>query len=150
MASKADPHHVAKDIEHLVGGHGNVKSLGHCMTRLRLVLVDESKADADALKKGSGVLGALAGGGQYMVICGKDLLPIYEAASNDFGFTASGSGGKKLLTLKSTGAAAIGYVSSSVSTLVPGLVAGSMLKVALLLVSMVLRRSRASRTYSSF
>lgn len=82
---------------------------------------------------------------------------IYEAASKEFGFTASGNagaggkkeaGGKKPLTLKSAGGAAIGYVSSSVSTLVPGLVAGGMLKVVLLLVAMVLPSFKETSTYT--
>lgn len=42
---------LAKDIVRLVGGNENVDSLHHCQTRLRFKLVDDSKADLDAVSK---------------------------------------------------------------------------------------------------
>ena len=36
---------VSKQILDKVGGSGNIASAEHCMTRLRLILNDESKAD---------------------------------------------------------------------------------------------------------
>lgn len=71
MAEKFDPAQAAADIVRLVGGTENISSLGHCMTRLRFVLNDESKADTEALRAVKGVLGTVSAGGQYMVILGK-------------------------------------------------------------------------------
>lgn len=42
---------LSKDIVENVGGAKNVKSLNHCMTRLRFVLKDESKVNLAKLKK---------------------------------------------------------------------------------------------------
>jgi sucrose PTS system EIIBCA or EIIBC component len=50
---------MATDIFEHIGGKGNIQRLSHCMTRLRLVLKDDSKANIDALKKVDGVMGVI-------------------------------------------------------------------------------------------
>ena len=45
-------------IEH-VGGKDNIISLVHCATRLRFALKDESKANAEFLKKQAGIITVL-------------------------------------------------------------------------------------------
>lgn len=143
MAKKMDHRQAALDIVRLVGGPENVQALGHCMTRLRFVLKDEGKADAEAIKKIGGVLGVVSSGGQFMVILGQNLLPVFEAAQKEFSFAGGDNGGnadggakeKQPLTLKSAGSAVLGYVSASVAPMITGLVAGGMLKVVLLLIT---------------
>lgn len=139
MAKKMDHRQAALDIVRLVGGPENVQALGHCMTRLRFVLKDEGKADGEAIKKIGGVLGVVSSGGQFMVILGQNLLPVFEAAQKEFHFTAGDAGSeakeKQPLTLKSAGSAVLGYVSASVAPMITGLVAGGMLKVVLLLLT---------------
>nr|WP_216667876.1 PTS transporter subunit EIIC [Sporosarcina jiandibaonis] len=50
---------MAADIFEHVGGKENIQRLSHCMTRLRLLLKDRSKANIDALKKVDGVMGVI-------------------------------------------------------------------------------------------
>lgn len=50
---------MAQDIFANIGGKENIKRLSHCMTRLRLVLKDDSKANIDTLKKVDGVMGVI-------------------------------------------------------------------------------------------
>ncbi|MEK4711844.1 MULTISPECIES: PTS transporter subunit EIIC [Sporosarcina] len=50
---------MAKDIFANIGGKENIQRLSHCMTRLRLVLKDDSKANIDTLKKVDGVMGVI-------------------------------------------------------------------------------------------
>lgn len=88
MERTLDYQQIASDIVRLVGGPENISSLGHCMTRLRFILKDESKADTAAIKEMDVVLGVVSAGGQYMVILGKNLLPVYEAAQKTFDLTA--------------------------------------------------------------
>ncbi|WP_161979046.1 PTS transporter subunit EIIC [Streptococcus sp. S784/96/1] len=64
-------------IEH-VGGESNVQSVVHCATRLRFVLKDESKFNADELKNLTGVLTALPSSGQYHVVIGNHVPQVYE------------------------------------------------------------------------
>ena len=41
---------MADEIIRYVGGSGNIRSLTHCITRLRFVLKDEEKADTEAIE----------------------------------------------------------------------------------------------------
>lgn len=134
---------LAADIVKNVGGPENIQVVNHCMTRLRFNLVDVSKANKEALEDLNGVLGVVYAGEQYMVILGQNLIPTYEAVIKDFDLTAGASVDENLdnldkkkepLTWKNVGTKLIGFISASVTPLIPGLIAGGMLKVALLLI----------------
>lgn len=60
---------LARDLQRLAGGHDNVAAFTSCMTRLRLDLVDPSKADPAAIEKLDGVLGIVPGE-QLQVVVG--------------------------------------------------------------------------------
>lgn len=156
MERTLDYQQIASDIVRLVGGPENISSLGHCMTRLRFILKDESKADTAAIKEMDVVLGVVSAGGQYMVILGKNLLPVYEAAQKTFDLTAGKvtdenvdqKKGKQPVTPKSVVMSVLGYISAAVTPMTAGLVAGGMLKVALLLITLVSADFSATTTYT--
>lgn len=77
-----------KIIEH-VGGIGNIKSLSHCMTRLRFFLLDDNKASEEELKKLS-ILGVQKQGGQYQVIVGNDVSKVYKEIMKQYPGIAGG------------------------------------------------------------
>ncbi len=58
----------------LLGGKENIASAAHCATRLRLVLVDDSKVDKEAIGKLDGVKGCFSNAGQIQVIFGTGLV----------------------------------------------------------------------------
>ena len=68
---------IAEGVLAAVGGKDNVAGAEHCMTRLRLSLVDKSKLDDDAVKKVKGVIGAQWSGTQYQVIIGQNVNQVY-------------------------------------------------------------------------
>ncbi|MEY0054837.1 PTS transporter subunit EIIC [Providencia rettgeri] len=71
MANKIEHLEVlAREIEKYAGGFENVATLTHCMTRIRLVLKDNSKFDAESLKQIEGVKGVIFNGEQQQVIVG--------------------------------------------------------------------------------
>lgn len=70
---------LASDIVAHVGGEQNVKSLKHCVTRLRFVLKDESKAETDYLKNRDGIVTVVSAGGQYQVVIGNQVADVYDA-----------------------------------------------------------------------
>ncbi len=156
MAQKMDYRQLAIDIVTQVGGPENVQSLGHCMTRLRFILKDESKADPDALKALKGVLGVVSAGGQFMVILGQNLLPVFDAAQKEYSFDAGSISNenldaaqeKKPFTIKSVPGIVLGYVSAAVTPLIAGLVAGGMLKVVLLLITLIYPAFEEMTTYT--
>ena len=69
---------LAKQILQYIGGEANITALTHCATRLRFTLKDKAKADAAALQKCKGVLGAVESGGQFQVIIGSEVPKVYE------------------------------------------------------------------------
>ncbi len=144
---------LAADIVAQVGGASNIESVTHCMTRLRFHLKDVDKANKENLEEMKGVLGVVYAGGQFMVILGQNLVPVYEHVVKDFDLTEAAPVGeekkeKEPLTVKSAANAVLGYVSASVTPMLPGLVAGGMLKVVLLLiVTFVSSTFSASSTY---
>ncbi|MDY4760535.1 beta-glucoside-specific PTS transporter subunit IIABC [Streptococcus thoraltensis] len=77
--AKKDYTELAKDIVAHVGGKDNVVNLRHCVTRLRFVLKDESKADTDYLKARDGVVTVVKAGGQYQVVIGNHMPDVYAA-----------------------------------------------------------------------
>lgn len=64
-------------IEH-VGGKDNIISLVHCATRLRFALKDESKANADFLKKQAGIITVVQSGGQFQVVIGNSVADVFD------------------------------------------------------------------------
>ena len=151
-----DAKKTAAEVVQLVGGTENISSVAHCMTRLRFVVKDLNKADQEALKKIPGVLGVIYAGGQLMVVLGKNLLPVYEAVVKDFDLKEGVAINENLdvpkekqpLTVKSAGVAVLNYVSAAVSPMITGLVAGGMLKVLLLLITLVNAGFADTATYA--
>ncbi|MDF2881485.1 MAG: system, component [Clostridiaceae bacterium] len=64
------PKVIAENILDKVGGKENVSSVAYCMTRLRMDVVDDSKASKEEIKKIEGVLGVAEQGGQLQIILG--------------------------------------------------------------------------------
>lgn len=153
---KIDVKECAKEILGYVGGAENVRSITHCMTRLRFILVDDTKVDMDSVKKVQGVLGCVVAGGQTQVILGKNVVSVFEEVQKLGNFSntekdasASDTSDKEgPMTAKKALTAALNYVSSAMTPMVSGLVAGGMLKVALLLITMVNEGFAATQTYT--
>lgn len=69
---------TAQQIVQSVGGVSNVKSVYHCVTRLRFELKDNNKADQAALKKLDMVMGTNISGEQFQVIIGNDVPKVFD------------------------------------------------------------------------
>lgn len=63
---------TAGEIVGYVGGKDNITQVKHCMTRLRLVLKDDSVADTAAMEKLPGVMKVIKASGQLQVVVGAD------------------------------------------------------------------------------
>lgn len=61
---------TAKEIIAAVGGKENVRSVAHCATRLRLILVDKDQVDEKGINEVEGVKGVFFNSGQYQIILG--------------------------------------------------------------------------------
>lgn len=61
---------IAKEVIDALGGRENVRSVAHCATRLRVMVVDEGKIDKDKAENIEKVQGAFFNSGQYQIIFG--------------------------------------------------------------------------------
>jgi PTS system trehalose-specific IIC component len=71
---------ASKELLEYVGGKENIQAVTHCVTRMRFVLVDPSKADKDKIESMKVVKGTFTQAGQFQVIIGNEVSNFY----NDF------------------------------------------------------------------
>ena len=70
----------AQQLLRLIGGKENIAAVSHCVTRMRFVLNDPSKADVEAIEAMKVVQGRFTQAGQFQVIIGNAVADFY----NDF------------------------------------------------------------------
>lgn len=124
---------TAEDVLKAVGGSDNIVSATHCMTRLRLNLVDEQKANDEAVKAIKGVIGINHQSGQYQVIIGQTVDKVYAEFAGLIGNkiqiqAADSDTPKKKLTVKETFSRVLDYLSGSMTPLIPAMITAAMFK----------------------
>lgn len=67
------------DVLEAVGGVDNVKTVTHCITRLRVACYDTSKINKDHIKSIEGVQGLVDRGYEMQIIIGTDVVDVYNA-----------------------------------------------------------------------
>lgn len=148
---------IAEEILDLCGGDGNISSVTHCATRLRMFTVDKNVVNMDEIKKIKGVLGTVYAGDELQVILGKNLIPVYNevqkrhngSETKEKKNTVIENPGRKG-QIKSLGGRLLGFVSASVTPMIPGLVAGGMLKTFLLLITLAWAPFEETQAYTLF
>ena len=94
---------MAIDIVREIGGEENVKSLAHCMTRLRFIVKDEKKVNLEALKKAEGVIQVMVAAGQYQVVIGTDVGDVYDEIGKVTNINLTGEGNPRLAQSRQPG-----------------------------------------------
>ncbi len=90
-----------RELLALIGGRENIISLGHCLTRLRLVLHDEQQINIKNLERNELVKGSFSANGQFQIIIGPGLVDkVYnelarQSGNNPMPAPARPSAGKK-------------------------------------------------------
>lgn len=119
---------VQKLLE-LVGGKENITAVTHCMTRMRFVLVDPSKADVHAIEELGSVRGTFTQAGQFQVIIGNDVADFYQ----EFGQVSGIEGVSKEAVKAAAGKGqnplqrAMGILGEIFAPLIPALVCGGLI-----------------------
>ena len=158
--AKIDYSALAAAIMENVGGSGNVHTVSHCVTRLRFVLKDRSMAKDAEIKQLTGVLGVVYGSGQYQVILGENLFPVfdeivknYEVETGDVvaeNYTEDLALNGKKKTIKDYFMKAIQFMSASLTPFITVLFGAGMLRVILSLASYFYPAVTSSTTYMLF
>ena len=121
---------LSKDLIAAVGGKENVKSLMHCVTRLRFIVKDRSLVQEDEIKKYDGVMGCQWAGEQFQVIIGPHVKEVYDLVCGKLGIaqTAEVKDDIHPEDNKSLKDRLIGLLGSIFMPSMPLIIAGGMIK----------------------
>lgn len=133
------------------GGEDNIASATHCMTRLRVQLVDPSKLAVEDAKGIPGVLGLIQQGGEDQFAIGQDVPRLYE----EFSKRGVGTKGEAAGSAKKTGGAGIvsaifSFIGGTFSPIIPVLVAGGLTGAVLTILTTFFGVAPESGTYQVF
>ena len=141
---------VSKKILDAVGGPGNIVSATNCMTRMRLVLADESKANDDQVKAIKGVKSVIKQGGQYQVVIGNEVSNLMKEFNKLGNFSEDGGGKPAAKAEGNPVQRVFGFVAGCLTPLLPGMLGTGMVKVLLVLLTTTGVLSASSPTYLVF
>jgi beta-glucoside PTS system EIICBA component len=158
---------IAKKIIEDSGGIENISSVTHCSTRLRLFIKDKSKVNQEQIQATKPVLAVVFAEDELQIVLAQNMMPIYENVSKQFESQSKNSNASKNeasgasksnnnTKSEDTDKKSIGkflykvlaFVSAAVTPMIPGLVAGGMLKVFLLLATLIIPSFEKSSTYT--
>ncbi|WPF67031.1 MULTISPECIES: glucose PTS transporter subunit IIA [unclassified Corynebacterium] len=112
-----------------VGGAENIRSVTHCITRLRFYLHNNDVPQDDAVRELSGVIDVIRAGGQYQIVIGPGVEDVYEEVIGVLGDRAAGGevavGAGEEQPRPTT---ALGWIGRGFSSLI-GVITGSMIPV---------------------
>ncbi|MBS7576124.1 MULTISPECIES: beta-glucoside-specific PTS transporter subunit IIABC [unclassified Enterococcus] len=139
---------TAKNILKCMGGEKNVQSLGHCMTRLRFSVKNKENVEKEKLERINGVLRVVEQGGQIQVVIGNDVDKVYEEITKVNKFNGADIvTEKKSEEKESIVSRIIGFISSSMTPLLPALLGCGMINVLLAILKLLNLINDSSSTY---
>lgn len=137
---------LVKNILSNIGGEANIESVTHCMTRLRFILKDESKASIKNVKSIKGVTGCVNKGGQFQIIIGTHVADVYDVLVKSTKIQKSNN---KVKTEKKNPISAIFDTIAGISMPVVGALAGAgMVKAILAVLVFAKIIDNTSQTYT--
>ncbi len=90
-----------RDIIDAIGGKDNLQTATHCVTRLRLVLEDDSKVNKDKLAANPLVKGQFKADNQYQIVIGPGTVDeAYKVLVNETGTTEASKDEAKAMAAK--------------------------------------------------
>lgn len=138
---------TSKKIIDGVGGVENIASATHCMTRLRLVLNDESKANDKKVEKIKGVKSVIKQGGQYQVVIGNEVSNLFKEFSKMGKFAENSNSAPKKVTGNPI-QRLFGFISGCMTPMLPAMLGCGMLKVVLTLLTTFAGMDTTTSTYT--
>ncbi|MGX8833604.1 beta-glucoside-specific PTS transporter subunit IIABC [Amedibacillus sp. YH-ame6] len=138
---------TAKIIVNTLGGSKNIRSLTHCMTRLRFDLIDDTQINDKEVKEIANVLGVVRKGGQYQVIIGNDVAICFKEVMNLIDVSEEQSATtKKKFSIKGWGSSILDAISGSIAPIIPVILGCGMVKILIIILDLM-GVSSATSTY---
>ena len=136
---------TSKRLVEAVGGADNISTAAHCMTRLRLMLKDDSRANDELVRQIKGVKGVARQGGQYQIIIGNEVSNLFKE------FRKLGNWGESAAApAKAEGNPVqrlLGFISGCMTPTLPAMLGCGMLKVVLAILTTFCGMSTEGSTY---
>ena len=139
---------TSKMIIEGVGGADNIASATHCMTRLRLVLNDESKANDAKVNKIKGVKSVIKQGGQYQVVIGNEVSNLFKEFEKLGKFSGEGKSSAAPKVKGNPVQRLFGFVAGCMTPMLPAMLGAGMLKVVLTLLTTFCGMDATGSTYT--
>lgn len=111
-----------------IGGQENIKSITHCVTRLRFVLYDTKKVNKNEIEKLEGIIGTQEKGGQFQVIIGGKVVKVYNEILDITGLTGDEVQKKEENQDKSLFSRILKTLSGILIPSLPPIIGGGMIK----------------------
>ncbi|MDE7244902.1 MAG: beta-glucoside-specific PTS transporter subunit IIABC [Oscillospiraceae bacterium] len=127
---------LAQECVRLVGGGDNISTMTHCATRLRLQLVDRSKAQIKELEALDGVLGVKEVGIQTQIIIGPGVPKVYKEVEALVGPKAGANAETNVEEKGPLVGRLLDIVTGIFAPVINAITAGGMVKAALLIMVM--------------
>ncbi|MEH7356099.1 PTS system trehalose-specific EIIBC component [Neobacillus drentensis] len=126
MAKYTDP---SKELLHHIGGKENIAAVTHCVTRMRFVLHDPSKADIKEIESIKLVKGTFTQSGQFQVIIGNEVSSFYNEFVKIAGVDGTSKEEAKVAAKKNMNRLQrmIAHLSDIFTPLIPALVVGGLI-----------------------
>lgn len=120
---------TAQKLIEQLGGSGNIRSVTHCMTRLRFLLNDDASIDDKKVENIPGVMGIMRQSGQYQVIIGNNVPKCYQEVLKIGNFGAASADDQKPKEKQNPINIALDFISACMTPLISAIIAGGLLKV---------------------
>lgn len=134
---------LATQIIKLIGGKENVANVYHCQTRLRFTLVDNLKADTEAIEELDGVTKVLINAGQYQIVIGTHVANVFEEIEKLVEISQDTTSQEK----KGIFDTIIDFVAGTFQPIIPALSGAGMVKAVLALLVVFNVITTDSQTY---
>ncbi len=119
----------AAELLVLIGGKENINAVSHCMTRMRFVLVDPSKADIEKIEAMKPVKGSFTQAGQFQVIIGNDVSEFYDDFTKKAGVEGVSKDSVKQAAKSNQNwlQKAVGGIAEIFAPLIPAIIVGGLI-----------------------
>ncbi|WHY75151.1 PTS system trehalose-specific EIIBC component [Neobacillus sp. WH10] len=126
MDKYTDP---SKELLHHIGGKENIAAVTHCVTRMRFVLHDPSKADIKEIESIKLVKGTFTQSGQFQVIIGNEVSSFYNEFVKIAGVDGTSKEEAKVAAKKNMNwlQRMIAHLADIFTPLIPALVVGGLI-----------------------
>lgn len=112
-----------------IGGKENIRAVSHCMTRMRFVLVEPSKANTEKIEAIPAVKGTFTQAGQFQVIIGNDVAIFYNEFTSYAGIEGVSKDAVKAAAKSNQSLAQriVGTLGEIFAPIIPALICGGLI-----------------------